>query len=141
MFFTRVSLIIIFLAVTLHAQTINEIKQTPPCILNCIVNAAAEAGCPLNVENATCECASPQFQNSSSICLNKFCTGDEIKAAADMQAKKCSTASLNSSGMNTTNSTTSNPPTQANFRSAALVLTNSGVVSVLGVIFVGFLYV
>ena len=50
MFFTHcVILVIAFLTVTLHAQTVNEIKQTPPCILNCVVNAAAEVGCPLCV--------------------------------------------------------------------------------------------
>ncbi|KAF8170573.1 hypothetical protein BJ912DRAFT_997099 [Pholiota molesta] len=111
MFSIRAFFFTFTLAVAVLAQS-GQTDNTPPCILNCIVTGAADANCPVTMDDASynCVCTSTTFENSTSTCLHKFCTSDEIQVASAMQTKKCTAAAMNAAkapanGTNSANST------------------------------------
>ena len=48
MFFPYVTLSLLAFITALKAQTPEEMKSIPPCIMNCVVTAAYQSGCPLH---------------------------------------------------------------------------------------------
>lgn len=99
--------VVLFAALLANAQTSGT--TVSPCILGCIVPAAAQNGCSLYVSNpfpvdeadlkfcstdATCVCASAQFQSDARGCLLAHCTPQEYQTALALQAADCTAGTV-----------------------------------------------
>ncbi|KAF5314450.1 hypothetical protein D9619_011936 [Psilocybe cf. subviscida] len=84
MMFKHISLISLSAAIA-SAQ----LTSAPPCVLNCVLPAAAQSGCPIS--QAQCICTSNIFLSVTKACLESKCTPAEVKAAESAQEKECAT--------------------------------------------------
>ncbi|EDR02706.1 ectomycorrhiza-regulated CFEM domain-containing protein [Laccaria bicolor S238N-H82] len=81
------------------ASTSSAISATPSitaCILACVESAATANGCAYT--NASCICASAQFQADAALCLTQHCTADDLKNALALQTSQCHSVSVSRSG-------------------------------------------
>lgn len=77
------------------ASVSSAISATPSitaCILACVEPAATANGCAYT--NASCLCASAQFQADAALCLKQHCTANDLKNALALQTSQCRSVSV-----------------------------------------------
>ncbi|KXN93178.1 hypothetical protein AN958_00102 [Leucoagaricus sp. SymC.cos] len=91
-------------------------NEIPPCVLQCLTQAALSTGC--GMEDKHCACTNISFQEGSRTCIKSNCSPLEQAAAAVLQDRRCAAVS-------STSPTTSTAPP-----SSTLSIANSGCVRV-----------
>jgi len=81
-------------AVAVNAQS--SIAGLTPCILACFEPAATQNGCTF--DDASCICASAQFQADVVQCLDAHCSAADVTAAAALQSSQCSAVGISPTG-------------------------------------------
>ncbi|KAF9521794.1 hypothetical protein CPB83DRAFT_865240 [Crepidotus variabilis] len=101
--FSKIFVILAITAATVNAQSSSATTPVPstvagvsPCILGCVLPAAAQNGCT-SVLDTACICGSAQFQADAAQCLATNCPND-VDSALQLQKAQCASASVTPTG-------------------------------------------
>ncbi|QQK39535.1 Extracellular membrane protein, CFEM domain [Penicillium digitatum] len=76
------------LAAFLSWTVADPLDDASPCLIRCINEASAVAGCVSSVDYK-CTCPSPAFKDTLGTCLKVSCTPDDVTVAGELHKARC----------------------------------------------------